>query len=171
MTLSFRTEINGKPNEFIEKIWESLLVNGLATISEYQNHRMDFTDRFGKDWTLLQIQNKTTRAKCHTIRHDKEGRWKEGNRIQPIINNRTPDRFQFAPDFKCTGTQTIIIEPKIDKVGHFRPNRIIIDGRFLSNDEISDIAINDGFETMADFFAYFNTNFEGKLIHWTEKRY
>jgi hypothetical protein len=40
-------------------------------------------------------------------------------------------------------------------------------------DEIEDLAINDGFDDVADFWAWFDqySPFSGKLIHWTGLRY
>ena len=33
------------------------------------------------------------------------------------------------------------------------------------------LAQNDGFETIEEFFAYFNEDFKGKMIHWTDLKY
>ena len=33
------------------------------------------------------------------------------------------------------------------------------------------LAINDGFESLKHFFEYFNEDFEGKIIHWTDLKY
>lgn len=38
-------------------------------------------------------------------------------------------------------------------------------------DKMRQLAQNDGFETTEDFFAYFNEDFTGKIIHWTDKKY
>src|SRR5699024_11014489 len=48
--------------------------------------------------------------KIHTIRHDGKNRWKTGNKIHMVINNRTKDRFQFAPVLECKSVQKIEIK-------------------------------------------------------------
>src|SRR5699024_2081987 len=48
--------------------------------------------------------------KIHTIRHDEKDRWKPGMKIHPIINNRTKNRFQFAPVVECQSVQKIKIK-------------------------------------------------------------
>jgi len=30
---------------------------------------------------------------------------------------------------------------------------------------------NDGFETMEDFWTFFNEPYQGMIIHWTDTRY
>lgn len=33
------------------------------------------------------------------------------------------------------------------------------------------IAVNDGFDNIHDFLSWFNKDFDGQIIHWTDKRY
>jgi hypothetical protein len=40
-----------------------------------------------------------------------------------------------------------------------------------ANASIDLIAVNDGFNGLFDFFKYFNKDFTGKIIHWTDLRY
>jgi hypothetical protein len=103
MTLSFKTQIAEKPNYFIEKIWWALIDNDI--IGEYHNstkelsqYRFDYFELFGIHWDG---QCRKVENKLHTIREDKHDRWKAGKVIHPVINNRTPNRFQFAPCFPC----------------------------------------------------------------------
>jgi hypothetical protein len=46
-----------------------------------------------------------------------------------------------------------------------------IDGRLLNEKEVQEFAYNDGFDRVDDFEVWFNEDFYGKIIHWTEKRY
>lgn len=48
---------------------------------------------------------------------------------------------------------------------------ILIDGRRLGIMEQIMLAINDGFDSYADFVAYFNKSGVYTLIHWTEYTY
>lgn len=165
MTLSFSTKINGKPNFFIEKIY-----SGLESIypvnQDYHDYIMRHNMKFGKDWDKLESKILPNyQAKIHTIRRDKSNRWKEGINIHFVINNRTKDRFQFAPIFKVTKIQKI----EIYHVGCFA--QVKIDNKVLPADKHLQLAINDGFKSVEYFFEFFNSDFVGKIIHWTNHKY
>lgn len=171
MTLSFTQKINGKPTYFTEKIWTALihlndeLKDGLK---KYEEYRQQHVDKFGKDfgYNWLEIF-----PKIHTIRRDEPDRWKKGSIIHFVINNRSPERFQFAPEITCISTQTIEIKhPEIDFPG-LKGFQVIVDGKNLSREEIEKIAVNDGFDEVVDFVNYFKEDFTGKLIHWTNHQY
>lgn len=171
MTLSFSQAINGKPNFFIEKIWAELINTNQATISDYQNSRMDFNDKFGKDWDDWKWPSEDIGMKLHTIRdYRKNGKtglkadkqWKAGDKIHLCINNRSPNYFQFAPVIKCVSVQTIFI---------YKDNSIWVDNKLMNDLDMQNIAVNDGFDSLEDFFNYFTTGVERKLIHWTDLKY
>ena len=182
MTLSFKTEINGVPTYFVEKIWKGFEISGFQ-IKE-QNYE------YGLDFYNIGIQ----KPKLYTIREDKHNRWQAGNNIHFVINNRTPKRFQFAPVIPCIETQKIQIfwdEPyNYDKGLWQTPIEIVIDSNHSLKPDLGDIlidsnskeilqtskeaeqlAINDGFESLKDFLLYFNKDFTGKIIHWTDFKY
>lgn len=170
MTLAFSTKINGKPTRFPEKIWQSLMQDvGLTDEVYYQWHGegkiLDYNMGNNYDDGLFDIY-----PKKHTIRADNANRWKEGNLIHPVINNRTPQRFQFAPTFKCTGVQKIEIGNPFPKNPNYTGN-VWVDGRKLNSIEMHDLAINDGFDSVEHFFQWFSEDFTGKIIHWTDLRY
>ena len=116
-------------------------------------------------------------SKIHTIREDKPRRWKAGNSIQAATGVRTKNYDCFFED-SCKSTQKIIIE-------HFPGHvEIFIDGYIFGrahhhglNDIydwsncIEELAKNDGFDNLRDFFKWFDSDFIGKIIHWTDKTY
>ena len=108
-------------------------------------------------------------SKKHTIRIDKNDRWKPGMKIHFATGVRTRLYHQFYECF-CKSVQNI-------QIVHLRYSLLVnktlifIDDRQLSFDEIELLAINDGFEDVSDFLNWFNENFEGKIIHWTDLRY
>lgn len=175
MTLSFSQQINGKPNYFVDKIWNGLLLYEKSHTSDYQNYRMDFNDKFEQDWDYL--TGAIYLPKIHTIREDTSDRWKPENDIHFVINNRTANRFQFAPVLKCVSVQSIEIKRYQIPAPHLFPDEygahcaVIVDSDFLSIEEMKVLAINDGFENLTDFFRYFNSHFVGKIIHWTDLKY
>ena len=108
-------------------------------------------------------------SKKHTIREDKNDRWKPGMKIHFATGVRTRLYHQFYEGF-CKSTQKIqILWDNISLNGEFVS--ILIDGRLIDLDEVETLAINDGFEDVSEFLNWFNENFEGKIIHWTDLRY
>jgi hypothetical protein len=160
MNLGFSTKISGKETWFVEKIFEGLVESDLISASEYNNYygiylEKGYSFHFGVD------------AKIHTIRKDEKNRWKVGNKIHFIINNRTKNRLQFAPVVQVKSIQLI-------EIGNiFNDRRFIkIDGVELIEKEIETLAENDGFFSVDDFWEYFSqTDFQGSLIHWTNHKY
>lgn len=114
--------------------------------------------------------------KLHTLRQDPHNRWRAGMPIQLATGVRTKKYRCFKEDV-CTGTQLIRITPKYLMVEIFGTTDItaclggLILWHGLSNEEIDTLARNDGFDSTEDFWRWFNKPFEGKLIHWTQKRY
>jgi hypothetical protein len=112
-------------------------------------------------------------TKIHTMRTDAHNRWRAGNSIQMATGVRTKAYHQFnkeRPDLQqCISTQQVVIT--YHKHGAIGGPSVLVDGRYLTALEVHELAINDGFPNTIKFFEWFNTNFEGKIIHWTDKRY
>lgn len=116
--------------------------------------------------------------KIHTIREDQHNRWKAGMKIQMAIGARTKSYEQFDERI-CTGVQIITIA-YIDDRGAVK---VEVDGkqlgvwhRFLPQESVNPEAIellarNDGFQKVDDFLKWFQRDFEGKIIHWTDFKY
>lgn len=112
--------------------------------------------------------DETLLPKLHSIRDDKHDRWHAGRMIHPVINNRSKNQFQFAPAFPCVSVQKIDISSNpVMMVSE----SVKVDNRFLSYKEVETLAINDGFNSIVDFFAWFNEGYTGKIIHWTNLKY
>jgi hypothetical protein len=100
--------------------------------------------------------------KLHTIRRDEKDRWRKGNKIHFSTGSRTGN-YNCFKEGECTGTQEIEISGR----------NIWVDGIMMTLDEIEDLAINDGFDSLNDFWAWFDQYdpFMGRLIHWSQLRY
>lgn len=168
MTLAFSTHwpkhMGGGLTLFPEKIVES--IKGI-----YDFYYYDYLDgeeplgmKADDEWPSIEVVH----PKKHTIRADNGNRWKEGSLIHPVINNRTPQRFQFAPTIKCKGVQKIEILHGLKRENHAF---VKVDDKVLHQSEIEILAINDGFDSVEQFFQWFNTDFTGKIIHWTDLKY
>lgn len=106
-------------------------------------------------------------TKIHTIREDKSGRWKAGNSIQMATGVRTK-QYNCFKESECISTQEIhiIYQPGIGIPA------IYIDGMDMwKYGGIADLARNDGFKNLPEFLDWFSSDFKGKIIHWTDKRY
>ncbi len=117
-------------------------------------------------------------VKIHTIRDDCFDRWRSDRVMHMATGVRTDHYHQFA-EKTCSGVQNIEIQ--YNKGGGVN---VFIDGSFFyyqtswglewdqqTKQNMCSLAIADGFNTIAEFFAWFNKDFKGKIIHWTEKRY
>lgn len=172
MTLSFSTkypkgmgELAGKPNYFVEKIWMS--INLL---------HIPYNDEDGEWSSEREVYGHPDfyHSKRHTIREDPSDRWHAGRDIHFVINNRTKNRFQFAPVIKCVSVQKVkithgrsFIEVSIEGTGE----PLVYFGSNRYSKRLKDLAINDGFPSVEALFDYFNKDFTGKIIHWTDLKY
>lgn len=166
MILPFQTKFkNGTPTCFILKIWESLALQTNFDSLQYQEYKEAYKFVFSQYWDGLGTCS--VNPKHHSMREDKHDRWRPGMKIHPVVFNRTKNQFQFAPVLKCKSIQRIEIAAKADEV----PPQVYVDGRWLTVDEIEQLAKNDGFDSVEHFFEWFNKDFAGKIIHWTDLRY
>lgn len=167
MTLAFSQKLNNKPTFFVEKIWQSLLRDGV------EMNAVEFTEKFTEVLPLIgKAKIGDFPQKKHTIRKDTNNKWKAGNKIHFVINNRTKNRFQFAPIVQCVSTQkiTITYNEKICEKHSSEP-AVFIDDKIVDYKTIEALAINDGFDNESEFFNYFKEDFTGKIIHWTPLKY
>lgn len=178
MILSFSTKFkNGKPTNFVGKIW-----TGLFPIMDHSIDEWFPIIKECREKELIPLGEKIIdsigefKGKLHTIREDKHNRWHAGVLIHFTVFPRSSKMFQFAPVIPCKSVQKIeisylpargwasILLPK--------PVSISIDNRFLeSTKEVKQLAQNDGFDSVDDFFDWFKTDFTGKIIHWTDLKY
>ena len=185
MTLSFQTKwpermggLAGQPNYFIEKIWAGLNLYFTGDQNAFDGEE-DWDDGFWEE----NVKNRVfswegtyhVSPKLHTIRHDPHNRWKPGMKIHFVINNRTKNRFQFAPVIGVKNVQKIEIKywnrdsdfPLIIIDNYYEYHAYEKDGYSF----MEQLALNDGFPSVEAFFQYFNEDFTGKIIHWTDLKY
>lgn len=117
---------------------------------------LSFNSRF--IWPLLDA------TKIHTLRRDPHNRWKKGRTIHFATGVRTKKYMCFEKGI-CTGIQICQIKYIKSYI------TITVDGKKLSDSETSQLARNDGFESIDDFANWFTHNQTLKIIHWTDFRY
>lgn len=177
MTLSFSTNwkntmpehLAGNPTHFVEKIWCSLypIYSGEDDPVYKEFFESDLMYEHYPDFNRQVALYGS--PKLHTMRQDQKNRWKSGNKIHFQIWKGKPyfsDTFRFAPILICKSVQKVEI-----KYSGFGVINVIIDGRGLSNKEIETLAKNDGFNNTEDFFSWFDSDWKGNLIHWTDLKY
>lgn len=176
MTVPF-SEINkntGEPTYFIEKVWQFIERNEIVPL--YLTQKVGYADayyeKFDKFWD--EYHNDNLASKLHTIRRDEKGSYKPGKLIHPFINSRQPGMFQFAPAFPIVSTQKI----DISYINRGYTMVILIDGEYFydselgrGKDEMLQLALNDGFESIESFFNWFSEDFTGVVVHFTDLRY
>lgn len=156
--------LSGKSTFFPEKIWQSIPDD--YTTEHFQEY-LDGFDKVGYDWDVDAVD---FLPKKHTLRSDEKDRWKVGMMIHFFINVRTKNMFRFAPRIPVKSIQKVEVQNPYHNNPDYFPN-VIIDGRMLIKQEIQELAINDGFDSVDDFFEWFNEDFTGKIIHWTDLKY
>lgn len=174
MILPFSTQMNGKPTYFVERIHKGIRENYMLAPIDPTIHYPNNYNFIAKDKLL---------AKLHTIREDKNDRWKAGTKIDFFINCRQKDMFRFAPVLPVVSVQKVEILWTVESNNVFTAktktfNRkffsevaVYVEGKCLTNYELKLLTSNDGFDTIEDFFTYFKEDFKGKIIHWTDLRY
>lgn len=169
MILAFSQQLNNRPTLFVEKILNSMHFD-LKTGNELNDFLVYEKYGYQDSHTLINTVLKQ-KSKKHTIRKDTSNRWKAGNDIHFSINVRTKNQVQFAPVVKCVSTQKIEINWKDGDGYIMKAPTIWVDNRWIVGEEEEQLAINDGFNSIEDFYKYFNTDFTGKIIHWTNLKY
>ena len=179
MTLAFSTELNGKKTFFPQKIIKGLPYEKWSISAAYS-----MVNDICKECGYVKSYE-DLKPKLHTIRRDEKNRWKAGNNIHFVINNRTANRFQFFSVVKCISTQIIEIkvvdeirkyysyvsELKFNDEVYRKCFDVTVDNCLLNRKEVETLSINDGFDTVEEFFNYFSEDFRGKIIHWTPLKY
>ena len=102
--------------------------------------------------------------KIHTIRADLKNRYKVGTMLHMATGVRTKN-------YNCFKITTIDSIQEI-VIKHYPYGIVLtIDGKQPNNETMHELAKNDGFDSVKDFFKWFDKDFKGKLIHWTDKLY
>ena len=127
-----------------------------------------------------QFQDKILNGeKIHSIREDKTDRWQPGRLIQMATGVRTKQYNQFSENV-VKSVQYLSIFIKQRKI--FVTNQPVLALGALDTDilltpeKMHDLAVNDGFNDVNEFFEFFENNyktevFKGKIIHWTYFKY
>ena len=138
---------------------------------------LSFSQKFPDKSPTLFVEKILSGSKIHTIRKDEKDRWKVGTNIHFVINNRTKNRFQFAPILPVKSIQKFrvswddgIVHIYIDDILFY--TNIGLHSRFIEfHKQMQKFAENDGFSDIKSFLSWFNDDFDGKIIHWTDSYY
>lgn len=187
MNLGFKREMKGRKTGFPEKIIAGLFLNQIVPLSKISEMAREKNNPLPIEYhyidTARLLINQVV-PKIHTIREDKKDGWHVGNDIHFIVNNRQPNRYQFAPVIPCLSIQEVKITwydsfADVEDVnpGYFyisKENKfaiVKINDWKLTHKGMAILSTNDGFDNVDDFFSYFNKSATYKLIHWTNYKY
>ena len=179
MNLSFSTtwpkrmgKWAGEPTHSVEKIHNGLVEHEVRDIEG--KLAFDFPSAAAYRWTKKTFPDQLVKlCKLHTIRPG--NRWKVGDKIHFKIWTGRPyhsKTFQFAPVMEVKSVQEI----EVFWINYRWNNvKVIVDDSLywsthLEPDyaDILRLATNDGFESVEQFFTYFNKPFKGQIISWVE---
>lgn len=190
MNLFFNSKLkDGSDSGFIQKIWSGLICFNIAEFSEkWCNPSIDKAEdgsySYDPRFELYESEDllcfdsaDSIFPKIHTIRKDKSNRWKVGSKIHFKMWTGRPyksNMFDFTPVLEVKSIQNISI------YNHGEEQKVFIDDKEFYHEygcysvgveRMEDLALCDGFDSIDDFFKYFNEDFKGKLIHWTDVSY
>ena len=183
MILPFSTHFkDGSKTNFIKKIWAGLIkTDSAGEILEQINLRLAYIrESEGTDHPVrcfLPVSEfglREIRPKLHSMREDKKDRWHSGSKIHMVVFNRTKNQFQFASVIDCMSTQPVEMVNRKDYRFVSVDHRCLFerDTRMVYfTPEFFNLIENDGFEDVDQFFNWFNHDFKGKIIHWTDLKY
>lgn len=104
-------------------------------------------------------------SKIHSIRIDKNNRWKPGRKIHFATGVRTKNYECFKED-ECKSIQQVELN-----FWNSSPT-ILIEGKRISYELCEQLAKNDGFEDLSELMRFFGIkNIKAKIIHWTDFKY
>lgn len=115
----------------------------------------------------------TEGVKVHTIRDDKRDRWKVGNKIHFWLGNPRNTRGKNKPCQFGVGEVSRVETIRMNFTHHQGfPHDIVYIGDDIilnTNEELSALAVNDGFENwvqMKQWFVNNDNQYIGKIIFW-----
>jgi len=116
--------------------------------------------------------------KIHSIREDSRGRWVAGRPVHFATGVRTKN-YNCFQEGVCVSVQRIEIlhyaflekQPAIEVIVDDNIKFTQRGNHIYNSNFIKQLAKNDGFDSVEDFFKWFSSDFQGKIIHWTDFRY
>ena len=103
-------------------------------------------------------------SKCQTVRGQRDRHARPGEPIQLYTGQRTKHCEKLIPDPLCLSVEEIVINSDL----------IVISGCALPANRQEEFAIADGFDSYAEFIAFFKEihglPFEGVLIKWEPQK-
>jgi len=120
-------------------------------------------------------ENILAEIKVHTMRTDRNNRWVPGRKIEHYFGNRFGPEYHCFLKNKCISTQLVLMV-LIKSAINPPALKVTIDRKRLSDNEVQQLAINDGFKDVDCLIAWFFKEpkvdmWAGKLIHWTSLKY
>ena len=96
-------------------------------------------------------------TKSHTIRAMRKRPFREGDRLIHLTGQRTPGCVRLGESVANVVMNCEVIP---------QHQNVVINGATLSRDAIAALSVADGFDSVSDFFAFFNGGIRGQLIGW-----
>lgn len=176
MILNFQTTFkDGSPTYFVDKISETF---DFLDNEELQNIWDSAWGKFfGKEelnllfkrWSDL-TELPEVHQKLHSLREDIHDRWQIGAKIHFYIWARNKRAICFGIG-EVKAIQYAVINAKLQRVYILDQKDGMGHARELLGVDLATFVLNDGFDSLEQFWNYFTENKTLKIIHWTNFKY
>lgn len=194
MTLSFSTQLNRRPTFFVEKIINCLKAEGhhIDVLGVGMQLKDPLGVECGSKKHTIRADTKNRWRVGMPIHFVVKNRTPNRFQFAPILPVKAIQKIKIQwQDISCVDCEFSSIHPLrwspvvfVDGKIFYRPyysigvnytidfgKPTVVKSSPLIDFGIEELAKNDGFDSVEDFFRYFNSNFDGKIIHWTDYIY
>lgn len=177
MILNFKTRFkDGSPTYFVDKISETFdfldneelqnIWDSAWSKEEFYDAGNELFKRYGEytDFTGVHFQ------KIHSLREDIHDRWQIGTKIHFYIWARTKRAVCFGTG-EVKAIQYAVINVKLQRIYILDQKDGMGHARELLGVDLATFVLNDGFDSLEQFWDYFTESKTYKIIHWTNFKY
>lgn len=178
MILNFKTQHkDGSPTYFIDKISETF--DFLGNEESVRIFNSAWGKLFGDGDEELDLLFKRwinlpeliyVHQKIHSLREDIHDRWQIGTKIHFYIWARTKRAVCFGIG-EVKAIQYAVINAKLQRIYILEQKDGLGHARELLGVDLATFVLNDGFESLEQFWDYFSESKTYKIIHWTSFKY
>lgn len=167
MKLFFKTRFdNGSPTYFVDKISESWEWDFNNSKSLW--HRF-VTECHYSDEVNVHFSNTQPHEKIHTLRGDRRNRYRIGMKIH--FYTMSKKRAVCFGTGEVKAIQYAVINVKLQRIYILDQKDGMGHARELLGVDLATFVLNDGFDSLEQFWGYFQESKTYKIIHWTNFKY
>lgn len=178
MILNFITHFpDGAPTYFADKVSESFDFLNDDELCKAWDSAWAKTDFYEKSNELFKRIGENANLffgdvlpKIHSLREDIHDRWCVGMKIHFYVWSRTKKATCFGIG-EVKAIQYAIINAQLQRIFIMDEKNGLGHSRELLGTDLADFVLNDGFDSIDQFWKFFTQSKTYKLIHWTDFKY